>query len=164
MKAVTSHAPIRSAGESTSRAISADTRKIPDPIIEPITNMVELVRPRPLTNSRSLASSGAAIAGLVSRDMEAVGSGQWSVVSKNKLSVVSSQFSVKCFWGCALTGNFPILAILPNERLRQNWQPPTGHCPLLQHFTPECVKILLLIYPAPVSDRISPQRSQRPLR
>ena len=40
---------------------------MPDPIIEPITSMVELVRPRPLTNSRSVAEAvDVAIAGLVS--------------------------------------------------------------------------------------------------
>src|SRR5581483_8939188 len=54
---VTTQAPISKAGESTSRAISAETRKIPEPIIEPMTSMVELVRPRPLTNSRSLETS-----------------------------------------------------------------------------------------------------------
>ena len=53
MKPVTSQAPISSAGESTSRAISADTMKMPEPIIEPITSMVALVRPSPLTSSLS---------------------------------------------------------------------------------------------------------------
>jgi len=53
MNPVTSHAPIRSAGEFTSLEISAETRKMPYPIIEPITSMVALVSPRPLTNSRS---------------------------------------------------------------------------------------------------------------
>src|SRR5579872_7071405 len=48
---VTAQAAINKTGEPTSRAISAETRKIPEPIIEPITSMVELVRPRPWTNS-----------------------------------------------------------------------------------------------------------------
>ena len=52
-KPVTSQAPINSAGESTSRVISAETIKMPEPIIEPITSMVALVRPRPFTNSLS---------------------------------------------------------------------------------------------------------------
>jgi len=47
--------------------MSAETMKIPDPIIDPITSMVELVRPRPLTNSRSERGDSAAVgAGLVS--------------------------------------------------------------------------------------------------
>src|SRR6266478_5326144 len=53
MKPVTNHAPISSAGEFTSRLISADTIKIPEPIIDPITSMVALVRPRALTSSLS---------------------------------------------------------------------------------------------------------------
>ncbi len=47
MNPVTTHAAINKAGESTSRAISADTIKMPEPIIEPITSMVALVNPRP---------------------------------------------------------------------------------------------------------------------
>ena len=39
---------------------------MPEPIIDPITSMVELVRPRPLTNSRSLVAAGAVAAGLIS--------------------------------------------------------------------------------------------------
>src|SRR2546426_10539144 len=53
MNPVTSHAPIKSAGEFTSRAMSAETMKMPDPIIEPITSIVALVRPRPFTSSLS---------------------------------------------------------------------------------------------------------------
>src|SRR5207248_5784573 len=63
---VISHAPINNAGEPTSREISAETRKIPDPIIEPITSMVELVRPRPLTNSRSDVLVVSTVGGFVS--------------------------------------------------------------------------------------------------
>ena len=47
---VTTHAPRYRAGELVSRAISASTRKMPDPIIDPITSAVELVSPRPFTN------------------------------------------------------------------------------------------------------------------
>src|SRR5450631_766504 len=53
MNPVTSHAAISSAGELTSRAISAETMKMPEPIIEPITSVVALVRPSPFTNSLS---------------------------------------------------------------------------------------------------------------
>ena len=53
MKPATAHAPISKAGESTSRAISAETIKIPEPIIDPMTSMVALVSPRPLTSSLS---------------------------------------------------------------------------------------------------------------
>src|SRR5216684_8384923 len=63
---VTTHAPISNAGEPTSRAISAETMKMPDPIIDPVTSMVELVRPRPLTNSRSGELSVLVTTGLAS--------------------------------------------------------------------------------------------------
>ena len=53
MNPATAQAPISSAGESTSRPISADTIKMPEPIIDPMTSMVALVRPRPLTSSLS---------------------------------------------------------------------------------------------------------------
>src|SRR5581483_5120628 len=62
-KPVNSHAPIRRAGESVSRAISAETMKIPEPIIEPITSVVALVRPRPLTNSGDAELSVMPLAG-----------------------------------------------------------------------------------------------------
>src|SRR6185369_8008694 len=52
-KPVTTQAPIRSAGELTSLPISAETIKMPEPIIEPMTSMVALVSPRPFTNSLS---------------------------------------------------------------------------------------------------------------
>ncbi len=48
--AVTSHAAIMSAGESTSREISAETMKMPEPIIDPITIAVELNKPSPRTS------------------------------------------------------------------------------------------------------------------
>src|SRR5690242_1712821 len=99
INAVTSHAPISSAGESTSRAISADTRKMPEPIIEPITNMVELVRPSPLTNSRSAASSALTITGLASTVIQKqVASCQLPVVSPSvgrpEYNVTSGQLLV----------------------------------------------------------------------
>ena len=53
MTPVTTHAPISRAGELTSRPISADTMKMPEPIIEPMTSMVALVRPSPCTSSLS---------------------------------------------------------------------------------------------------------------
>src|ERR1700751_3180394 len=56
-KPVSSHAASSSAGESTSRAISADTMKMPEPIIEPITMVVALMGPIPLTNSVSLEAT-----------------------------------------------------------------------------------------------------------
>ena len=57
MNPVTSQAPISSAGESTRRAISAETMKMPEPIMEPMTSVVALVRPRPFTNSFSLETT-----------------------------------------------------------------------------------------------------------
>ena len=58
MTAVTSHAPISSAGEPVSRAMSADTMKMPEPIIEPTTIAVALKRPRPCTSGGFRASCG----------------------------------------------------------------------------------------------------------
>src|ERR1700688_5006412 len=48
---VTIQVAIKSAGEPTRREISADTIKMPEPIMLPITNAIALVRPIPLTNS-----------------------------------------------------------------------------------------------------------------
>jgi hypothetical protein len=45
--AVTSHAAISSAGEPSERDISADTMKMPEPIIEPITMAVAEKSPMP---------------------------------------------------------------------------------------------------------------------
>src|ERR1035437_4011631 len=55
MNPVTTQAAMSSAGESTSRAISAETMKMPEPIMEPMTSVVALVRPRPLIHSLSPA-------------------------------------------------------------------------------------------------------------
>ena len=54
MNPVTTQAAMSNTGESTSRAISAETMKMPEPIMEPMTSVVALVRPRPLTHSLSL--------------------------------------------------------------------------------------------------------------
>ncbi len=48
--AVTSHAPISRAGDPVLRLMSAGTRKIPDPIIDPTTMAVALKRPRLATS------------------------------------------------------------------------------------------------------------------
>ena len=48
----TTHAMSSQKGEFTVREISADTMKIPDPIIEPATSMVASVSVSALTNSR----------------------------------------------------------------------------------------------------------------
>jgi len=48
--AVTSHAAISSAGDPSTRLISADTIKMPDPIIDPITIAVAENNPIPCTN------------------------------------------------------------------------------------------------------------------
>src|SRR6202522_2804358 len=50
LTAVTSHAAISSAGDPNPRDISADTMKMPDPIIEPITIAVAENSPIPCTN------------------------------------------------------------------------------------------------------------------
>ena len=55
MNPVTTQAAMSSAGELTSRAISAETMKMPEPIMEPMTSVVALVRPRPLIHSLSPA-------------------------------------------------------------------------------------------------------------
>ena len=51
MNPVTSQAAMRSAGELVRRAISAETIKIPEPIMEPMTSVVALVRPSSLASS-----------------------------------------------------------------------------------------------------------------
>src|SRR5574340_685157 len=53
MKPVITQARMSSAGESTRRAMSAETMKMPEPIMEPMTRVVALVRPRPFTSSWS---------------------------------------------------------------------------------------------------------------
>src|ERR1700733_15087313 len=45
-----------------SRAISAETMKMPEPIIEPTTMVVESNRPRPRTKPEDCASAGSAVA------------------------------------------------------------------------------------------------------
>jgi len=49
----------------TCRAMSAETMKIPDPIIDPTTTIVESNRPRPRLNSRSVTGWTAGCAFLV---------------------------------------------------------------------------------------------------
>jgi hypothetical protein len=61
MKPVTHQARISRPGEFASRAISADTMKMPEPIMEPMTSVVALVKPRPFTSSELAA--GAVVAG-----------------------------------------------------------------------------------------------------
>ena len=46
ISAVMTQAPISRAGESTSLAMSAETMKTPDPIIDPMTMHVALYKPR----------------------------------------------------------------------------------------------------------------------
>src|SRR6266571_1332979 len=55
---VTSHTNSSQPGAPTCRVISAETMKMPEPIIDPATIMVESSRPRPWTN---FGSAGAAI-------------------------------------------------------------------------------------------------------
>ena len=57
--AVTSHARISSAGEPTPRDISADTIKMPEPIMDPATMAVAENRPRPFTNCGPATAVGA---------------------------------------------------------------------------------------------------------
>ena len=49
MRAVTSHAAMSSAGEPTMRPISAETMKMPEPIMEPMTMAVAEKSPMPRT-------------------------------------------------------------------------------------------------------------------
>src|SRR5664279_2771574 len=74
MNPVTIHAAISRAGELTSRAISADTIKMPEPIIEPITSVVALVRPSPFTNSLSPLARETVFASVLNRPL---GSGRY---------------------------------------------------------------------------------------
>ena len=50
MTAVMTQAPISSAGDAVTRAISAETIKMPEPIMDPTTIDVALKRPSPLTS------------------------------------------------------------------------------------------------------------------
>ena len=61
---VSTHARRRKKGDSTLRAMSAETMKIPEPIIEPATSMVASVRDIALTNS-DCGCDGAASVGAV---------------------------------------------------------------------------------------------------
>src|SRR5450631_466575 len=89
---VTAQAAMSKAGELTSRAISAETMKMPEPIIEPVTSMVELVRPRPLTNSRSGELSVLATTGLPSTlNRPPGGSSQWLVTG-----IRPQDFTLEC--------------------------------------------------------------------
>ena len=63
ISAVTSHAAINSAGEATVRLISAETMKMPEPIMEPMTMAVAEKSPMPRTKcgaAAGLSSRGAA--------------------------------------------------------------------------------------------------------
>src|SRR5690606_9538560 len=62
--AVTSQTAISRPGEPTWRAISAETMKMPEPIIEPITIVVASRRPRPLTNPPEVAAGVASASGM----------------------------------------------------------------------------------------------------
>ena len=53
MAAVTSQAAMSRAGEPTVRLMSAETMKMPEPIIEPMTMAVAENRPMPRTKLRS---------------------------------------------------------------------------------------------------------------
>ncbi len=54
---VSTQAPISRTGESTRRAISAETMKMPEPIMDPMTSIVALSGPRPFTNPLSLEAT-----------------------------------------------------------------------------------------------------------
>src|SRR5260370_28447777 len=54
---VTAHAPTTSAGEFAVRAISASTRKTPDPIMDPATIALELKRPSDCTSFGASAAA-----------------------------------------------------------------------------------------------------------
>src|SRR3954469_4541663 len=64
MTPVNIHATSRKSGETTLRAMSADTMKIPEPIIEPATSIVASVSVMALTNS-DCGCDGAASVGAV---------------------------------------------------------------------------------------------------
>src|SRR3954467_9869044 len=61
----TTHAMSSHSGEPTDLEISAETMKIPEPIIEPATSMVASVSVNALTNSRDDVAVSAPLAALV---------------------------------------------------------------------------------------------------
>src|SRR5262244_2554177 len=69
MKPVTAHAPNSKAGEFTSRAIAAETIKMPEPIIDPMTSVVALVKPRAATSSE-VGCCVATVLSLVSAEVD----------------------------------------------------------------------------------------------
>jgi hypothetical protein len=72
----TTHAMSSQKGEFTVREISADTMKIPDPIIEPATSMVASVSVIALTNSRDDGGVSAVAVWVVKRSPSRVGFGR----------------------------------------------------------------------------------------
>src|SRR5258708_4128779 len=146
MKPAMAQAPISSAGESTSRAISAETIKIPEPIIDPITSMVALVSPSPLTSSlscwlwmsQSLLAVGCAI-GVLRKLL--LGGGQPSLVVAGRAPRTLPDCSI----------------------LVANYRRPTADDAFNpDDFTSRCGKIPLLICGAPVTSPISRPRSPPP--
>jgi hypothetical protein len=85
---VTTQAPNTSAGELAVRAMSASTRKMPDPIMEPATSAVELNNPRVCT----IAGATWDLAGLSTAVSSGVGTGL--VLSEFK-RIVSRIFDVR---------------------------------------------------------------------
>lgn len=75
MTAVTSQAPISNAGEPTPRLISAGTRKIPEPIIDPTTIAVALKRPR-LATKPGFPAIGFGVEGFFPLEEAEVGDGE----------------------------------------------------------------------------------------
>ena len=55
---VTSQTTSNQPGEPTCRAMIEETMKMPEPIIDPATSMVESSKPSPLTNLLSAAGGG----------------------------------------------------------------------------------------------------------
>ena len=62
---VTSQATKSQPGDPTCRAMSADTMKMPDPIMDPATIIVESSRPSPWTNFPSVEIETEAVSGIV---------------------------------------------------------------------------------------------------
>ena len=69
----TTHAIRSQKGEITVREISAETMKIPDPIIEPATSMVASVRVIAFTNSRGDCGVSAVAGWVVKRSPSGLG-------------------------------------------------------------------------------------------
>ena len=101
MAAVTSHAAISRDGEPSVRDMSAETMKMPEPIMEPMTMAVAEKRPMPWTNCGVVAVSDICSFTVLSRYLKMAGlsRGIWLIDAEQRLAEQRDEFA-----GCLLDG------------------------------------------------------------